>query len=812
MGYSVTVNVYRGTPGIGHASITLTDAAGNSITVGYYPGENEGTPYEFSSDVLEVPSTEDALYVYSGPNGEVRDERRRGEEPIWSNTTSVSEDQYNAMYQHIQDVINNPGTYNLFQNGGENCAGFVSGILDAGNITGYPHPVHPYGFIDDASIPASSLYGALILEQSVLDFEDAEGATPPPPPRRDPLTLDLDGDGIETIGVNTGAYFDHDGNGFAEQTGWVGADDGLLVWDRNGDGRINDGGELFGDQTRLQDGSLATNGFQALAEWDENADGKIDSNDAVWANIKVWQDADGDGYSSASELKNLSDFNITGINLNYTAVSTPDGQGNTQVQSGSFTKADGSTGAIGGFQFNRDTLYTIQEDYLTVTPDIASLPDLRGYGNVYDLQQAIVRDSTGSLKALVESFVAEQNPGTRNTLLEQILFKWTGSDAIDPASRGGSFDARKLSVLEKFYGRDFVGTSGPNPITQAVPLLTESYQGLSEMLYAQLAAQTHLKSLYDLIAYSWDTTTQSIRGDLTAVVSAIQTQLAADSDAGMFALAEFARTVKGLQAETTLDYTAFRGTFATQDSFLGSVIDSTSSATVYGTASIDMLSADSGNNLILAGAGDDTVNIGGSNTVTAGEGADNVFVSYSSTNNTVDGGAGDDWLHVEQGATSHAEYTYTYNVANIFTGGTGNDILEGSAGAETYRFARGDGLDTIRDNPRGYGPTRADRVEFGAGVNPLDLVFSRSGNNLVMATHGTTDSVTIESWYAGSQYQIETMRAGDNSTLVNSQVEQLIQAMATFSAQNGGITWDQAIDQRPDDVQAILAANWMPAA
>ena len=45
----------------------------------------------------------------------------------------------------------------------------------------------------------------------------------------------------------------------------------------------------------------------------------------------------------------------------------------------------------------------------------------------------------------------------------------------------------------------------------------------------------------------------------------------------------------------------------------------------------------------------------------------------------------------------------------------------------------------------------------------------------------------------------------------DTQVEQLIQAMTTFSAQNGGLTWDQAIDQRPDDVQAILAANWMPA-
>jgi len=65
--------------------------------------------------------------------------------------------------------------------------------------------------------------------------------------------------------------------------------------------------------------------------------------------------------------------------------------------------------------------------------------------------------------------------------------------------------------------------------------------------------------------------------------------------------------------------------------------------------------------------------------------------------------------------------------------------------------------------------------------------------------------------FGEGESQRRVLRAGNGSTLVDSRVDQLIQAMATFSAQNGGITWDQAIDQRPDDVQAILAANWMPA-
>ncbi|MEW6620494.1 MAG: hypothetical protein AB1422_14355 [bacterium] len=86
---------------------------------------------------------------------------------------------------------------------------------------------------------------------------------------------------METTHVKDGAYFDHDGNGFAEQTGWAGTDDGILVRDINGNGAIDDGKELFGDQTLLGDGTRASNGFQALAELDDNLDGKIDAGDAA---------------------------------------------------------------------------------------------------------------------------------------------------------------------------------------------------------------------------------------------------------------------------------------------------------------------------------------------------------------------------------------------------------------------------------------------------------------------------------------------------------------------------------------------------
>jgi hypothetical protein len=90
----------------------------------------------------------------------------------------------------------------------------------------------------------------------------------------------------------------------------------------------------------------------------------------------------------------------------------------------------------------------------------------------------------------------------------------------------------------------------------------------------------------------------------------------------------------------------------------------------------------------------------------------------------------------------------------------------------------------------------------------LDLVISRQANNLRLAIHGSSDVVTIQNWYTSPRTnQIEHLQAGNGQHLLNTQVDQLIQAMASFSQQSG-LTWDQAIDQRPQEVQAVLAASW----
>jgi hypothetical protein len=339
----------------------------------------------------------------------------------------------------------------------------------------------------------------------------------------DPLVLDLDGDGIQTTNVTAGAYFDHTGDGFAEQTGWVDPDDGLLVMDRNGNGIIDDGKELFGDRTILKNGQRASNGFEALAELDSNKDGKIDATDAAFPQLRIWKDIGEDGVSTPLELYTLDELGIKAINLDSTITHVaPDAQGNTQTRIGSFEKIDGTTGQIAEYNLQRDTMHSIPSQYFDVPDDIAALPDLQGAGNVYDLQQAMAMDTSGQLKSLVEQFAATSDISGRDALMQQILFKWTGSDGIDPNSRGPNIDARKLGVLEKFFGQSFfsrVQFSGPNPNFWAALDLTESYRQIFETNYAELMAQTHLEDLYAKVGFTWDEAKQVFKTDLSGVIT-----------------------------------------------------------------------------------------------------------------------------------------------------------------------------------------------------------------------------------------------------------------------------------------------------
>ncbi len=159
----------------------------------------------------------------------------------------------------------------------------------------------------------------------------------------DPLVLDLDGDGLElTARTSQSPLFDLDGDGFAEQTGWVQSDDGLLVHDINANGEIDDITELFGSPT--------TSGFDELAVHDLNADGLIDVNDAIFTDLRVWQDLNQNAKVDAGELSTLTEAGIESISLTATA-SNVHNANNLIAEVGSFTRTDSTTSEISDVKF-----------------------------------------------------------------------------------------------------------------------------------------------------------------------------------------------------------------------------------------------------------------------------------------------------------------------------------------------------------------------------------------------------------------------------------------------------------------------------
>jgi len=156
--------------------------------------------------------------------------------------------------------------------------------------------------------------------------------------QKDPIVLDLDNDGIELTSLEDGVDFDIDGDGDTERTATATGGDGFLALDRNGNGSIDNGSELFGDQNG------ASNGFEELSRFDSNRDGVIDARDTIYDQLRVFVDGNRDGFSQSGELFSLADLGIASIDLGYRNVQERAAGGNTIAQRSYFTRNDGSRG------------------------------------------------------------------------------------------------------------------------------------------------------------------------------------------------------------------------------------------------------------------------------------------------------------------------------------------------------------------------------------------------------------------------------------------------------------------------------------
>ena len=272
-------------------------------------------------------------------------------------------------------------------------------------------------------------------------------------PQSDPLTLDLDGDGLETVGINAAApiLFDHDGDSIKTATGWVKSDDGLLVYDRDGNGSIDSGRELFGDSTALYTGGTAADGFAALAQEDTNLDGLVNAADANFANLRIWRDLNQDGISQTGELFTLASQNIVALKVAKTANNQTLANGNQIADLGGYIKTDGTEGALGevvgmgDINLASNPFYSEFPDHIPLTEAAQEIAGMQGAGMVRNLQEAA--SLNGGLATSVAALAAPRTRSQMWSQLDGIIDSWANTSGMTTSVEDAEDKGFMLSYL-----------------------------------------------------------------------------------------------------------------------------------------------------------------------------------------------------------------------------------------------------------------------------------------------------------------------------------------------------------------------------
>jgi hypothetical protein len=310
----------------------------------------------------------------------------------------------------------------------------------------------------------------------------------------DPLVIDLDRDGLELTRQGDGVYFDIDNDGFAEHTGWVGGDDGLLARDLNGNGKIDGQSELFGTAT--------VSGFTALATLDSNSDGVINAADTGFNTLRVWRDLNGNGVTDAGELKTLAESGISSISLATSAPASTTILGNTIRAVATVNFTSGQTSTISDVVLENNQLDSVFLGNGTVSTAAGASLKLKGYGNTTNLDVAMTNDA--GLLTLVNGFKGMSASSSWDTLkaaADDILFRWAGVSGVTPTAMTSAFDLQKLAFLEAFSGNQLTPRDAQgNPSLTGINELVAAWDDILDRMTIRLAAQGPLAAVFGNLA------------------------------------------------------------------------------------------------------------------------------------------------------------------------------------------------------------------------------------------------------------------------------------------------------------------------
>jgi Ca2+-binding RTX toxin-like protein len=541
---------------------------------------------------------------------------------------------------------------------------------------------------------------------------------------KDPLVLDLNGDGIALSSLtNSTVHFDYAGDGFAERTGWVSASDGILAIDDNGNGVVDNGLELFG--------SASQDGFAVLEKLDSNGDGKIDAQDADFNKLKVWQDTNQNGVSDAGELKTLGELGIASISLIRHSVGGTN-EGNGVGYEAVFTRDNGTTGIAQTIYFQTDPRQSLSDQTPEFTPaaGVELLPDLAGSGLINSIAYTATNDPDfrEALTVLTEN-AAGLSASELRSAFQALLLQWAGVDAIDAASRGPFVNAQHLAFVEKFFG-DTYREIQRNDELRTYPSTSALGQEV-EKAFQQLSSTLELGFLAQV--------------GLSAVARGEDPDLAVTSPYFFYSLLDLTVHGSGDPAPDT-------------PANIGAVIDIIAALIPEGSgAAVDYLTK-----ALMGLEGVVTIGFNGDRaayaaTVTPRLSVISDAVVHDIATHIVDGTALFGSIHAEgiNGGTTN----------DVIIGGGGGDVVSGGAGSDIYVYAKHDGNLWIRDDGPG---ADTDRLVL-TDLNAADVSLVRIGDNLLIKATATGNAVTVENFFNGNG--IEVLRFADGSELDRTQLK-----------------------------------------
>lgn len=620
-------------------------------------------------------------------------------------------------------------------------AGFILGATFAAPIaTGAAAALFTTALLVGGGMAGSALFST-VREQFFSKKAAAAASAATQAPRRDPLVLDLDGDGIETVSSRDGTVvlFDHDADGVRTGTGWIAADDGWLVRDRDGNGRIDSGRELFGIDTLKANGQRASDGFDALRDVDGNADGVIDARDAVFAQLRVWVDRNQDGISQATELRTLQEFDIQSISTQGRAVNTDLGNGNRQTHTGSFTRSNGIAGQTGSadstvanLDLLDETFYRAFNEHVPLTDLARALPDAAGSGRVRNLSEAV--SLSAPLAEAMQTYAKQTLASAQLNLLDTVLERWADTSdmkslrqqAADLASQGVSVTYRlagigagtsahtaflhRLGIVERFMGFTYAGPTGQartDPLSAMSGRLTVTfsseqianidlaYQRFKAGTYDTLLLSTRLKRYLTQLTFDFENGQPILR--TSGIEAALSAHIASNPTAGLL---------------DTLDLIAATQVPATEspvwdgETFLMTQLAQLSDAATYQEAQ-----------------GLRSVRIAGLNRRSVSGSANNDLMVGTALNDSLSGSDGDDLFFAKGGA----------------------DTLTGGRGDDHYLYAAGHGSDVIVELSDAQGGQ--DRLTL-MNLTAQDITTIERRNNHLHLGLGSQSSLTIREHFS----------------------------------------------------------------